>query len=112
METIGSILLDGALAFLSVILTAVAAKLGRYAREWMEDQRQGSVARSIATCAVQAVEQMYGDWKGEEKLGEAFAIAESFLAKRGISVSQEELTVLLESAVCEMKRAYRSGEAK
>lgn len=91
---------------LYTILTAVAGYVGiavkHYAKKWLDTREKKAVAR----IAVQAVEQMYKDLKGEEKLEQALQAAEEMLAEKGLTISRFELRMLIEAALAEFKDAF------
>lgn len=58
--------------------------------------------RSIVKTCVYAVEQLYKNLHGEEKLNKCIVAAAKLLQERGIVISEDELRLLIESAVGEM----------
>lgn len=58
--------------------------------------------RSIVRTCVFAIEQLYKNLHGEDKLNKCILAAAKLLEERGISISEEELRILIESAVGEM----------
>ena len=61
-----------------------------------------AIIMSLATTAVQAVEQMFDTLKGEAKAREAVNMLVDEAGKRGIFVSDDQARRLIESAVKEM----------
>ena len=67
---------------------------------------------AVAKTAVQFVEQVYKDLHGEDKLNTALEAASDMLAEKGITVSELEMRVLLESAVAEFNDAFNKTTKK
>lgn len=65
--------------------------------------------RDIARTCVSFVEQLFADLHGQDKLNRCMEWMEKLLMQQGISVSEEELRVWIESAVREMNAAL-SGD--
>lgn len=61
-----------------------------------------AIIMSLATTAVQAVEQMFNTLKGEAKAKEAVNMLIDEAAKRGIFIGDDQARRLIESAVKEM----------
>lgn len=91
------------------ILTALAAFLGvaikRLATKYLNTKTKQDVARTV----VLAVEQIYKDLHGEEKLTMAMEAAADMLQEAGVTVTDLELRMLLEAAVGEFNAAYNSA---
>lgn len=89
------------LPVLAAALTALAGFLGTQLkalyRRWVDDKTKEAVVR---TC-VKAVEQLYHDLGGPEKLEKAQEGVRQMLEEKGISISQLEMDLLIESVVAE-----------
>lgn len=94
---------------LYTILTGVFAYLGMQAKALFDKFFTDKTKRDVAKTVVQAVEQVYKDLHGEEKLGEALIAASEMLAEKGISVSDLELRMLIESALAEFNKAFEKN---
>ena len=106
MEWIMQILSECLVSLIGVILTALAAYLGKLMGKIWRDRAQSEMVQSVAKTCVGAVEQMYWDLGGEEKLKKALSYCESLLTKKGIFISAEEMRIALEAAICEWKGAF------
>ena len=88
------------------IITFIAGYFALYAKslitKWFDDKTKKSIAK---TC-VKAVEQIYKDLHGEDKLNEALKGASAMLTEKGIQVTELELRWLIESAVAEFNDAF------
>jgi hypothetical protein len=97
---------------LAGIITAIFGYIGivlkNLCTKFINDKTKVAVAKS----AVQFVEQVYKDLHGEEKLEEALCAASDMLAEKGITVSELEMRVLIESAVAEFNDAFNKTTSK
>lgn len=101
---------------LSAIITGLASALGVLLKK-LYDRTIGTyfkdkVKREVAAQVVKYVEQVYKDLHGEEKLAEAIEAAAEMLNEKGITVSELELRVLLESALAELNDAFNKTDVK
>jgi hypothetical protein len=78
----------------------------RYCEKWFNTREKKAVAKTV----VQAVEQIYKDLHGEEKLDAALTAAEEMLAEKGITFSRLEMRMLIEAAVAEFNGAFHKAE--
>ena len=92
------------------ILTFIAGWLGtvvkRLVTEWFNNKTKQDVAK---TC-VKAVEQIYQDLHGKEKLDKCVEAASEMLASKGITITPLELNMLIESAVAEFNKAFEKSK--
>ena len=90
----------------SALLSAFAVWLGlelkKLAQKYVNTQTKKDVARTV----VQAVEQIYKDLHGEEKLSKALEAASEILTEQGIHVTGLELRTLIEDAVGEFNGVF------
>jgi LL-H family phage holin len=87
--------------FLTVI-TAVIGAVGLAVRSFVNSKlnaEQLANLNTVATIAVQAAEQLYGAFEGDQKKQFALDYAEAELAKRGIKVETDQLSAIIEAAV-------------
>ena len=93
-------------AIVSALLSAFAVWLGlelkKLAQKYVNTQTKKDVARTV----VQAVEQIYKDLHGEEKLAKALEAASEILTEQGIHVTGLELRTLIEDAVGEFNGVF------
>lgn len=99
------------LPILATALTALAGFIGAQIkalyRRWVDDKTKEAVVR---TC-VKAVEQLYRDLGGPEKLERAREGIRQMLEEKGIPISELEMEMLIESVVAEFNRGLGGGEA-
>lgn len=84
---------------LLMIITAVGSYVGMQIKILYSKYVTSIEKRKIVTDVVRAVEQMYHDLNGEEKLKYAINGATEILNSRGITVTDFELRMLIEAAV-------------
>ena len=89
-------------AIVAFIATYLGAVVKNLVTKWFNDKTKKDVAK---TC-VRAVEQIYKDLHGEEKLHKALESASEMLTEKGIQITELELRLLLESAVAEFNDAF------
>ena len=99
------------LPLLATALTALAGFVGTQIknlyRRWVDDKTKEAVVR---TC-VKAVEQLYRDLGGPEKLEQAKVGIRQMLEEKGIFISELEMEMLIESVVAEFNQGLGGGEA-
>ena len=99
------------LPLLAAALTALAGLVGTQIknlyRRWVDDKTKEAVVR---TC-VKAVEQLYRDLGGPEKLEQAKVGIRQMLEEKGIFISELEMEMLIESVVAEFNQGLGGGEA-
>lgn len=100
-------------AILSVIMTAIAGYLGillkRLYQKNILDSDDGTKEKIVNTC-VKAVEQMYKDLHGAEKLQKALEAVSEILVAKNITITDTELRMLIESAVGEFNDVFNTKE--
>ncbi len=96
-ELFGAYLLPALVALVTAMAGFVGAQIKQLYQRYVNDKVKQDVVR---TC-VKAVEQLYHDLEGPEKLEKACQGVHSILEERGIPISQLELELLIESVVAE-----------
>lgn len=95
-------------ALLYLMVTGVFAYLGTQVKSLVDKYLDDKIKRNVAKTVVQAVEQVYKDLHGEEKLNEALKAASDMLAEKGITVTDLEMRMLIEAAVAEFNKAFEN----
>lgn len=94
------------------IITFIAGWLGtvlkNLATKWLNDKTKQDVAR---TC-VKAVEQIYTDLHGEDKLNKCIESVTLMLGEKGISVTDIEVRMLIEAAVNEFNNGFNKKSSE
>ena len=100
------LLMSYLLPVIGAALTALAGFLGaqlkKIYQKYVDDRTKEAVVR---TC-VKAVEQLYHDLKGAEKLERAKAGVRQMLEEKGIPISELEMDMLIESVVSEFNYGF------
>ena len=106
MKWIMEIFNDAVLPALGVVLAYSASRLGAFLGRFFREKWKDDSARAVAMTCVRAVEQMYRDLHGEEKLNKALSMGEEMLSQKGIRISSEEMRALLEEALSRAKGTF------
>lgn len=91
---------------LYAILTALAGYIGIVAKRLYTKYVNDKTKQAVAKTVVQAVEQIYKDLHGEEKLNKALEAASEMLAEKGITITDLEMRTLIEASLAEFNRAF------
>ena len=94
------ILLPAVASVISVLLGVLAAKI----KTTYDNKVQDEIVRTIVESVVKWTQQVYEDCDGPEKLQAALQKASDILNEKGITVSESELNMLIESAVYGLKQ--------
>lgn len=94
------------LEIIGTILTAVAGSLALAAKNLAAKYVNTKIMQDVAHIVVRGVEQVYKHLGGPEKLDIAMDTAAEMLAAKGITVTDLELRMLLESAVGEFNDVF------
>lgn len=100
------ILLPAVASVIAVLLGVLATKI----KTAYNDKVQDETVRTIIKSVVEWAQQVYKDCDGPEKLQKALDKASVILNEKGITISDEELNMLIESAVYGLKQGITSTE--
>ena len=106
-ELLGTYVLPVLAAALTALAGFVGAQLKNLYRRWVDDKTKEAVVR---TC-VKAVEQLYRDVGGPEKLERAREGIRQMLEEKGIPITQLEMDMLIESVVAEFNYGFGGKKA-
>ena len=106
-ELLGTYVLPVVTAALTALAGFVGTQIKNLYRRWVDDKTKEAVVR---TC-VKAVEQLYRDLGGPEKLERAREGIRQMLEEKGIPITQLEMDLLIESVVSEFNQGLGGGEA-
>ena len=87
------------LPILATFLTGLFTQIGTRLKKVYEEKVNTETAKAVVEDAVRFVEQVYKDLHGKEKLEKATAQVEEVLQSKGITISEAEINMLIESAV-------------
>lgn len=88
------------------ILTGIATFIGTKIKKVYEEKVNTETKEKVVNTVVKAVEQLYKDLHGDEKLNICIENATEMLNQKGISVTELELRMLIESVV----NGFKKGE--
>lgn len=106
MEFIKMFINDYGTAILYAIFTAIAGYLGIWVKQLYTKYVNDKTKQDVVKTCVKAVEQLYVDLHGPEKYQEVVAAASAMLNEKGITITELELKMLIEAAVCEFNKAF------
>lgn len=106
-ELYGNQLIDIALGLLGTIVTGLFTYIGIMVKNQYTKYVNDKTKKDVVTTVVQAVEQIYKDLHGEEKLNKAVEGATEMLNEKGIAVSELELRYLIESSVNAFNEGFK-----
>lgn len=101
-EIISNYLLPVIAAAVTGLAGFIGMQLKKIYQKYVNDKTKEAVTR---TC-VKAVEQLYHDMGGPEKLEKAKEGVEQMLAEKGIPISELEMNMLIESVVSEFNFGF------
>lgn len=105
---IGNQLIDILLPVLATFLTGLFTYIGTKLKSAYEKKVNTETAKVVVEDVVKFVEQVYTDIHGKEKLQKAIEQASIILQNKGISISETEINMLIESAVFGLKGGLTS----
>ena len=111
MEFIKLFISEYGTTILYAVLTALAGYIGIFVKKLYTKYVNDKTKQAVAKTVVQAVEQIYKDLHGEEKLNKALEAASEMLAEKGITITDLEMRMLIEAALAEFNKAFEQGNA-
>ena len=97
---------------LFALLTTLAGYVGIAVKKLYEKYVTDRTKQEVVKIAVRAVEQLYKELHGDDKLEKALMYASDMLESRGISISSVELRLMVEAAVREFNGVFKSESAQ
>lgn len=108
MDELTAVIVDGVLKLAIVVIGLLVSGASTWLREKaLETKTKTSnetytMLENLARNAVKATEQMFQDFKGQDKLMAAIQFGQRELAENGYVITDEQLQVFIEAAVKEM----------
>lgn len=112
MEFIKLFMSEYGTTILYAVLTALAGYLGIVVKQLYTKYVNDKTKQAVAKTVVQAVEQIYTDLHGEEKLNKALEAFSEMLAEKGITISDLEIRMLIEAALAEFNNAFEKTDTE
>ncbi|MBQ7295972.1 MAG: hypothetical protein IJW86_07240 [Clostridia bacterium] len=94
------------------VITAVVTFLGTAIKKILKQWADSKEKRQIVKDVVKAVEQMYKNLHGTDKLKKAMKTASDMLSEKGITITELELMTLIEAAVSDFNDAFNKTSWK
>ena len=104
MNILNSFISEYGLLIIYTLLTAVAGFIGTQIKRLYEKHINTDRKRKVVETCVKAVEQLYKDIVGSEKLQKAKKNILQMLTQEGIEITEIEMDMLIESVVSEFNR--------
>lgn len=94
---------------LYAIITATAGYIGIVVKNLYQKHINDSTKKAVVKTCVQAVEQIYTDLHGQDKYNKVVESASEMLIEKGITITDIELKMLIESAVGEFNKVFENA---
>lgn len=98
------------LPILATFFTGVCTYLAAKIKTVYEQKSQNATTKQVIDDTVRFVEQVYSDLKGPEKLEKAVEQASTVLNSKGITITEAEINMLIESAVYGLNEGWFSSD--
>lgn len=109
--TKGEIFANYALPVIAAVVTALAGFLGAQLKSLYQKYINDKTKEAVVRTCVKAVEQLYHDLSGPEKLEKAKDGVVEMLNEKGIPISDLEMNLLIEAVVSEFNYGFaRAGD--
>jgi intergrase/recombinase len=95
---------------LYTVITAIAGYIGIFIKGLVEKYINDSTKRAVAKTCVEAIEQIYKNLHGEDKLNKCLEAMSEMLMEKGITVTSLEMRMLIEAAVLEFNKHAKVEE--
>ena len=92
---------------ISIVSALIAAYLVPYIRNRLHDEKYKSLLEMV-TIAVMAAEQTIGKGNGAVKKDEVVTFVTMWMAERGMRISEEQLSQLIEAAVFSLNKELKA----
>ena len=89
------------------ILTAIATYIGAKIKKIYEEKANDETKRKVVSTVVRAIEQLYKDLNGEEKLEKAQENIVEMLNEKGIMITELEMNMLIEEVCNSFKKEVK-----
>ena len=91
---------------LYTVLTAIAGYVGIALKNLYEKYINDKIKKSVVKTCVKAVEQIYADLHGDEKLDKCIESVSAMLGEKGITITDIEIRMLIEATVKEFNSNF------
>ncbi len=112
MEIVNNIINGVLIPLLSAVLLGVAGWLGVKLKQHLDEKEKNKTILQVVAICVSAVEQIYKELHGPDKLQKCIKMVTDMLSTRGIEISETDIRILIESVLAEFNNAFENGEEK
>ena len=109
MMTIQEIISNFLLPVIAAAVTGLAGFIGMQLKKLYQKHVDDKTKEAVVRTCVKAVEQLYHDLGGPEKLEKAKDGIQEMLKEKGIAISELEMDMLIESVVSEFNYGFASA---
>ena len=95
---------------ISFIITTVFGWIAFAIKKIVDKHINDDTKKTVAKTVVQAIEQIYKNVDGEKKLDASISFMTELLNEKGITATETEMRLLIESAVGEFNQVFKKGE--
>lgn len=88
------------------IITAIAGYVGIVVKNAYTKYVNDTTKKDVVKTCVNAVEQLYKDLHGQDKLDKCIESATQILGEKGITITELEIRMLIEAAVSEFNNSF------
>ncbi|MBR6917143.1 MAG: phage holin family protein [Clostridia bacterium] len=88
------------------VLTAIAGYIGIALKNLYTKYVNDKTKKDVVRTCVKAVEQIYTDLHGEDKLNKCIESVSAMLCAKGITITDIEIRMLIEAAVNEFNQSF------
>lgn len=110
LESIWELIQPNLVAIIMTILTTIATFIGTKIKTIYETKVNDDTKRKVVKTVVNAVEQLYKNINGEEKLQKAKENIVAMLNEKGITISELEIEMLIEEVCNSFNKGLNKGE--
>lgn len=106
MDFLKEFISEYGIVIIGFVLTTIAGYLGVAIKNIYQKHINDKTKEDVVKTCVNAVEQIYKDLHGDEKLQKALEAASEILNEKDIYITSNELRMLIEAAVAEFNDAF------
>lgn len=107
MEFVERFISEYGTTILYTAITAILGYIGIVFKRIFQKYTTEKVKQDVAKTVVQAIEQIYRDLHGEEKLSKAMESMSEMLTEKEIHITEIEMRMLIEAAVSECNETFK-----
>lgn len=94
------------LLILQSTITFIIGYVGTYIKKYIDNAENNKIKKEVCITCVKAVEQLYTDLHGEEKLQKCTEAMTEMLNERGIQITELEINMLIHSTLADLNKLF------